>query len=502
MFTSHLKQFLNLLEPDYPYLFTNNENLVGEYSSGYKRAKSNLKVFRKIKKYEDLTDEVKYYKLFVFNTETQTYEVIDRKVCEELTENFGFDYNNDNIDSYEEGDMIDKDSVIYKSTSYDEYMNYSYGRNVCVMYSLDPSTSEDAAVCSKSLTEKFKSIETETIKIGLNTNDFLINLYGDKKHYQPLPKLGQVVSDILVVSRRQFNNQLLFDFRDSSLREIHEGDQIRYTEKDVEIVDYKIYNNNEERYDNPFYEQLNEIMDAQDKYYREILETCEEIINSGYKYSRDIDYLYKRSQEMLDKEKKWRENDTCYGNLELEITIRRVSPLAKGSKITGRYGNKSVISEIRDDEDMPYTKDGRRVDLILNLLAIINRTTSMPITELFITGAAYQVRQHMKELPTLEEKENELFNFIQVFNEKQYDEMYRDYKKLKKKEREQYIQDAIDDGIYIHQLPMWETMPIFYRCQNMLKQFPYIKQDDVYIKKWGREIKVLSKYFIGHQYIL
>ena len=41
-----------------------------------------------------------------------------------------------------------------------------------------------------------------------------------------------------------------------------------------------------------------------------------------------------------------------------------------------RYGNKSVISEIRDDEDMPYTKDGRRVDLILNLLAIINRTTS------------------------------------------------------------------------------------------------------------------------------
>ena len=43
-----------------------------------------------------------------------------------------------------------------------------------------------------------------------------------------------------------------------------------------------------------------------------------------------------------------------------------------------RYGNKSVVSEIRDDEDMPYTHDGRRVDLLLNLLAIINRTTAMP----------------------------------------------------------------------------------------------------------------------------
>ena len=151
---------------------------------------------------------------------------------------------------------------------------------------------------------------------------------------------------------------------------------------------------------------------------------------------------------------------------------------------------------------MPYTKDGRRVDLILNLLAIINRTTSAPLIELFITGAAYQVRQHMKELTTLEEKENELFDFINVFNEKQHDKMYRNYKKLKKKEKERYIQDAIDTGIYTHQLPVWESMPVFYRCQNLLKKFPYIKQDDVYIKKWGREIKVLSKYFIGDMYIL
>ena len=126
----------------------------------------------------------------------------------------------------------------------------------------------------------------------------------------------------------------------------------------------------------------------------------------------------------------------------------------------------------------------------------------MPLTEIFITGAAYQVRQYMKTLPTLEEKEDELFRFINIFNEKQCEKMRRDYKKLRKKEKEAYIEDAIYDGIYIHQLPMWETIPIFYRCQNLLKAFPYIKQDDLYIKKWGREIKVLSKYFIGDQYIL
>lgn len=502
MFTSHLKQYLNLLEPEFPFVFTNTENLVGKYSSGYKKAENDLYVFRKIAKFDEIVDKPKKYKVFVFDKKEQKYHVIERKVCEELTENFGFDFINDVIDSFEEGDTINGDTVMYRSTSYDEDMNYSYGRNVTVAYTLDPNTSEDAAICSSSLTRQFNSIETETIKIGLNNNDFLLNLYGNKKEYKPLPDIGEFVNDILMVSRRQFNNQLLYDFRDDSLRNINEGDSVYYTDKNVEVIDYTIFNNNEERYDNPFYEQINRYMDAQEKYYTEIIETCEEIMNSGYEYTREIDYLWKRANEMVDKEKRWRDNDNCYGNIEIEVTIRRVAPLAKACKITGRYGNKSVTAVIKEDEDMPYTKDGRRIDLMLNLLAIINRTTSFPLTEIFLSGAAYQVRQHMKELETLEEKENELFDFIQILNENQYEKMYKKYSSLKKKDKEKYIQDAIDNGIYMHQVPMWETTPVFYRCQKLLKKFPYIKNDDLYVKKWGREFKVLSKYFVGDMYIL
>lgn len=151
---------------------------------------------------------------------------------------------------------------------------------------------------------------------------------------------------------------------------------------------------------------------------------------------------------------------------------------------------------------MPYTKDGRRVDLLLNLLAIINRTTSFVLYELFINGSSYQVRQKMKTLKTFKEKEKMLFSFINILNENQYDKMYNYYNSLSKAKKEDYINDAIENGIYINQTPLWETMPIFYRCQNLLKEFPFIKKDDLYIKKWGREIKVLNKYFIGQMYIL
>lgn len=335
MFTSHLKQYLNLINPEFPYVFTNNENIVGKYSSGYKKADNELEVFRKVAKFENLVDTPRIYKLFVFDKEKQRYDVIERKVCEDLTENFGYDYINDVIDTFEEGDTISKDTVMYRSTSYDEDMNYAYGRNVTVAYTLDPYTSEDAAIASEWLTEAFTSIETETIKIGLNNNDFLLDLYGGKKGYKPLPDIGETVSDYIAVLRRQYNNQLLYDFKDSSLREIHDGDDIIYVGKNVEVIDYTIYNNNEERSDTPFYAQINKYLDAQNDYFNEIIDVCEEIFDTGYEYSREIDYLYKRAKEMVDTEKKWKEGDNTFGNMEIEIKIRRLVPLAKGCKITG-----------------------------------------------------------------------------------------------------------------------------------------------------------------------
>lgn len=383
MFTSHLKQFVNLLKPEYPLVFTNAENVVGKHSSGYKQMKHKTQVYRKIVKFDDILENPTIYKLFVFDEETETFDVITRKVCEDLTENFGFDYNNEVIDQYEEGDEIPKDTVLYKTTSYDDDMNYSYGKNVTVMYTLDPYTSEDAAVASRSLANDLRSIETEVITIGLNDNDYFVNLQGDtetwslvpdkKGKYKPLPEVGETISGHLAAIRRQFNNQLLYDFKAESLNRIHDGDVVYYIGKNNQVIDYTIYNNNENVVDTVFNKQINKYLRSQNKYYEKILETCIEIINSGYKYSKSIDYLYKRAKEMLDDEKKWKENDKAFANMVIQITVRKEVPLACGQKLTGRYGNKSVISKICDDDEMPYTEDGRRVDLMLNLLAIINR---------------------------------------------------------------------------------------------------------------------------------
>ena len=64
-------------------------------------------------------------------------------------------------------------------------------------------------------------------------------------------------------------------------------------------------------------------------------------------YTKEVDYLYKRSKEMLDREKKWKEsNDSVFSNMELEVTIRREVPLAKGCKVTGYISSQNIWQHI------------------------------------------------------------------------------------------------------------------------------------------------------------
>ena len=140
-----------------------------------------------------------------------------------------------------------------------------------------------------------------------------------------------------------------------------------------------------------------------------------------------------------------------------------------------RYGNKSVISQIREDDDMPYTEDGRKVDVLLNLLAIINRTTSFAIYELAINAITYQTRRRMASLKTYKQKENLLFDIIYEFNEEQYEMMKKDYDKLDEAEKKDVIDQAIENGIYIHQSPTHETKPLFYRIKDILEKNEWLK---------------------------
>jgi len=73
----------------------------------------------------------------------------------------------------------------------------------------------------------------------------------------------------------------------------------------------------------------------------------------------------------------------------IHITVAQVRNVSVGDKLAGRHGNKGVISRILPEEDMPYTEDGRPIDILLTPLGVPSRMNLGQILELHLGMAAH-----------------------------------------------------------------------------------------------------------------
>lgn len=55
------------------------------------------------------------------------------------------------------------------------------------------------------------------------------------------------------------------------------------------------------------------------------------------------------------------------------IKVAQIRKISVGDKIAGRHGNKGVIAKIMPQADMPYTKEGQPVDIIISPLSVLSR---------------------------------------------------------------------------------------------------------------------------------
>jgi len=67
-------------------------------------------------------------------------------------------------------------------------------------------------------------------------------------------------------------------------------------------------------------------------------------------------------------------DDLQQGVMKLaKVYIAQKRKVAVGDKMAGRHGNKGIVSIIVPEEDMPFTEDGKPIDLILNPLGVPSR---------------------------------------------------------------------------------------------------------------------------------
>lgn len=506
MFQNHLSHFVVLLNPEFPRLFTNYENIFGKLSSSIHKAKDDVVVHKIIPKFE--WDPQHIYTIFFYDEKKNKYSCMTKKISEELTEKFGYTFNNSMLDSLEEGDSVKEGVTLYKSSSYDEYDNYCYGCNARILYLIDNRTIEDAVVVSESFAKRMSSKEVETIKITINDNDLLLNLYGDNEHHKGFPDIGEkIVSKVICAKRRIDNNQILYDLKNSNLNKYNPLNDTGFFSKCDRVIDINIYCN-QKLEDIPRVssnEQLIKYLENQRRYWQEIYDTCKEIQESGADYDKySVGFMYGRAKNYLNPNYKWKDNDSVFSNMIIEISADVDVPLNIGYKITGRSGNKGVISKIERDENMPFTEDGVRVDVILNALGSINRLISEPLFEVDINFIADRFMQRIKQVETLEEKEELLWKFYSNFNERgMCDKLKKAYYALKTDERKlQFFDNLYEKGLHVNQPPISTSKEsLFDVLKGIYQSCPWIKPYKVYVKKWGRTIQLMNELVVGSQYM-
>jgi len=84
-----------------------------------------------------------------------------------------------------------------------------------------------------------------------------------------------------------------------------------------------------------------------------------------------------------------RGDDLPTGVLEMvKVFVARKLTLKVGDKMAGRHGNKGVISTIVAEEDMPFIKGGKTVDIVLNPLGVPSRMNVGQILETHLGWAS------------------------------------------------------------------------------------------------------------------
>jgi len=73
-----------------------------------------------------------------------------------------------------------------------------------------------------------------------------------------------------------------------------------------------------------------------------------------------------------------------------KVQIATKRKISIGDKMAGRHGNKGVVAAIVPEEDMPFTVDGRPVDIVLNPLGVPSR---MNLGQLYETMLGWAGRE-------------------------------------------------------------------------------------------------------------
>lgn len=433
-----------------------------------------------------------------------------------LHQHFGFRFKHTNIaKSIKNGDNIDAGTILAHTPNYDPLSgNYSFGIETPMATMTIPSVIEDGAVVCKQWLEKMKIKAYGTRTFSWGSKHIPLNLYGDEGNYKPFPDIGEKIRlDSLVFARREFNPIMAArEMSPKALCNFGHFDEGVHGYAGATVVDVEIYHG---KVDHPV--TLSEMNKQAEKYHNKTLNYYKEIIavynnakreNSGVppNLSPDLENLIVRAiaytRQMQDSGKVQYQNvDQSLDQWSVKITYEYELTPTIGYKLTGLHGDKVVIVDIWDEEDMPIDDYGNRAMIIQDPDGTIRRMNLGRLYRQYF-GASFTMMQKAVQAKVANgESSRMIWDWLKPYYDIISERHFNKVVKLYDADPTRHIEDICKHGIFIH-MPT-DSKTRYIEAVEMLQQlYPVIPTPVTYRGRSGNLVRTINPVMIGSIYIL
>lgn len=426
MMSDHLSQALVVNGCELPRCYTGFEHKIGKYSIDYTERDQAIQVLAVIPKFI-LSEGA--YPVYYNPSRTVVYRgVNDSKIgCFDIedfttvTDDFG--YRNVYGDApVNVGNILSENDDIVHAPTHSGSIYKLFGCNLNVAYMAIPQVTEDGIAISESAAKKLETEGYSTISIDIGPGQIPLNLYGDETSYKFMPDIGNTVHEdgVVCALRTPTADSIVHDTSPNNLKKIqHLHDKLYRIPAGAEILDIYVCINRKNKpvstiKTDIIYQQAEIYRQKINTYHRSIYNLYHQLVDiEGYSYTDAFNSLVYTaagellsSGERLDNTAFLRKNGVLIplrnkaeiDFIHIDIKYRYKRPVRHGFKLTGRFGNKGVVSKIIPDNECPVDAEGFRADIIIDPVSVFNRMNPGQQYEQFINRGNELLRRRVEEV--------------------------------------------------------------------------------------------------------
>jgi hypothetical protein len=320
-----------------------------------------------------------------------------------------------------------KGTKIASSPLIDADGNYMYGRETNVLMSSDVAGTEDGVKARRGYMESLAPTGFETRVFEFGKTHYPTNQATEPGVYQVFPELGDKVNtNCLLVSMRRYDpiNAVSNMTVEALQMPDYIFDRKRFIQHpDAEVVDIRVERNtsiNIPPLPVGMDEQLWKYYNADTEYYKKIVDCWNDLriscarrgvqLNLEPEFGRlVVEGIARLGNDYIRPDKslgKFMDHETNKVNKQyrgvpldawrVEITFKYNSIPNKGYKITDIDGDKSVVVEVVDDEDMPVDENGVVADIVVDPNSRWNRMTPASPVEMAIAASGRDLGKRLQ----------------------------------------------------------------------------------------------------------